>query len=418
MRLLLCLFFAATSIVGFAKSDNFPSEVQLALSEIDNSCLISKSIPPANQEIMADYSVLEDEENNAVYYEAFYWNTATGDSRLYYFNTAQKKFVAYKESVQVPKSPLQYTAQGRIMADYIAVYAVSSATAFYEVLFWDTKTGNSSLYRYVQSSDGFELYNSSTQFPANPIGTPSGEVMACYDAVHIPSEDKTYYECLFYDTKTGRSELYYYNYSDNKFVAYNDDILPPAAPLGSNVSGEVRADYSMVNAATEGKTFYEILYWDTKTGNSRLYNYDYGTKKFELYGDNVQLPNNPLGSTPQGDIMIDYASAHDIGRDKTWYEALVWDTKSGKSKLYYFNYNQDAFVAYKDEIQLPKSTVADGVNYVMSKYTSGYSKKLSETYYEVLFLNTATGESEMFYYDYDVNNFSKYTSEQVPTSPF
>jgi len=59
----------------------------------------------------------------------------------------------------------------------------------------------------------------------------TGSIMMDYTSVHVPSEDKTYYECIVWDTNTGNSKLYYYNYTDKVFKAYGSNVQLPSNPL-------------------------------------------------------------------------------------------------------------------------------------------------------------------------------------------
>tara|TARA_Y100000385_G_scaffold291545_1_gene370202 strand:+ start:1371 stop:1784 length:414 start_codon:yes stop_codon:yes gene_type:complete len=55
-----------------------------------------------------------------------------------------------------------------------------------------------------------------------------------------------------------------------------------------------------------------------------------------------------------GSIMMDYTSVHVPSQDKTYYEALVWNTETGQSKLYFYSFDSKTFKAYEDNVQLPK----------------------------------------------------------------
>lgn len=64
-------------------------------------------------------------------------------------------------------------------------------------------------------------------FPASS----SGKIMMDYTSVHVPSQDKTYYETLVWNTETGESKLYFYSYDSKGFIAYGDDVQLPKYPL-------------------------------------------------------------------------------------------------------------------------------------------------------------------------------------------
>ena len=66
-------------------------------------------------------------------------------------------------------------------------------------------------------------------------------------------------------------------------------------------------------------------------------------KTFKPYAENVQLPAVPIDLSYEGTVMADYASVHVPSKDKTYYEVLFWDTKTGKSALYFYSYDSKAF---------------------------------------------------------------------------
>ena len=63
---------------------------------------------------------------------------------------------------------------------------------------------------------------------------------------------------------------------------------------GAGTGGTIMMDYTSVHVPAQDKTYYEVLVWDTTTGASKLYFYSYDSKRFKAYEDNVQLPRYPL----------------------------------------------------------------------------------------------------------------------------
>lgn len=63
---------------------------------------------------------------------------------------------------------------------------------------------------------------------------------------------------------------------------------------GGGNGGKILMDYTSVHVPSQDKTYYEVLVWNSETGQSKLYFYDYNSKSFKPYEDNVQLPANPL----------------------------------------------------------------------------------------------------------------------------
>lgn len=75
--------------------------------------------------------------------------------------------------------------------------------------------------------------NDSSALPMefSSAGDMSGNIMMDYTSVHVPSQDKTYYECMVWNTKTGESALYFYSYTDKGFKKYEDNVQLPSNPL-------------------------------------------------------------------------------------------------------------------------------------------------------------------------------------------
>lgn len=402
---LLFLIFGYTSNANFA---NFPNKTQLAS--------IQASLPYNKDCIMVDYSSVHVPSQDKTYYEALFWDTKTGESKLYFYSYSEKIFKAYEDNVQLPSQPLS-NVSGTVMADYTSVHVPSQDKTYYEVLFWDTKTGKSKLYFYSYDSKVFKAYEDNVQLPSEPLDNVSGTVMADYTSVHVPSQDKTYYEVLFWDTETGKSKLYFYSYDTKAFKAYEDNVQLPTTPL-ENTSGTVMADYTSVHVPSQDKTYYEVLFWDTDTGKSKLYFYSYTDKIFKAYEDNVQFPSEPLANV-SGNVMVDYTSVHVPSQDKTYYEAMFWDTKTGKSKLYFYSFDSKTFKAYEDNVQLPASPLDFSPSGdVMVDYTSVHVPSQDKTYYEVLFWDVKTGESKFYFYSYTDKVFKAYEETvQFPATP-
>jgi hypothetical protein len=216
---------------------------------------------------------------------------------LFFYSYDSKSFKAYEENVQLPSAPLDGEIEGEIMADYTPIHVPSQDKTYYEVLFWDTESGNSKLYFYSYDSKTFKAYEENVQLPTTPIDvSENGNILMDYTSVHVPSQDKTYYEVFVWDSETGTSTLYFYDYTDKGFKAYGESAQLPKNPLGENVSGTVMADYTSVHVPSQDKTYYEVLFWDNVSGVSKLYFYSYSDKLFKAYEENVQLSGNPLGN--------------------------------------------------------------------------------------------------------------------------
>ena len=82
----------------------------------------------------------------------------------------------------------------------------------------------------IQKASADEPTAFPTEFTSFP-GDERGDIMMDYTSVHVPSQDKTYYEVMVWNTSTGQSKLYFYSYNDKKFVAYEDNVQLPRNPM-------------------------------------------------------------------------------------------------------------------------------------------------------------------------------------------
>lgn len=408
MKYILSILLLFITGATFANYSEFPNKEQLAR--------IKNELPFKSDCIMADYESVHVPSQDKTYYEVLFWDTETGKSKLYFYSYNDKKFKAYEDNVQLPELPIS-DVKGKVMMDYTSVHVPSQDKTYYEALVWDSETGTSTLYFYSYDSKSFKAYEDNVQLPANPLGEASGSVMADYTSVHVPSQDKTYYEVMFWDTKTGTSKLYFYSFNDKKFKAYEDNVQLPSAPLDNTGSGTVMMDYTSVHVPSQDKTYYEVLVWNTQTGNSKLYFYSFTDKKFKAYEDNVQLPSTPLASSGTNDIMMDYTSVHVPSQDKTYYEVFVWNPSTGNSKLFFYSYDDKKFKAYDENVQLPSSPLGtDFSGSVQADYTSVHVPSQDKTYYEVLFWDNETGKSKLYFYSYDSKTFKAYEDNVQLTS--
>ncbi len=75
------------------------------------------------------------------------------------------------------------------------------------------------------------ITNDSNQFSTyTGENASSGKILMDYTAVYVPTSEKTYYECLVWNSETGRSKLYFYSFTEKKFLPY-DNVQLPGNPL-------------------------------------------------------------------------------------------------------------------------------------------------------------------------------------------
>jgi len=68
---------------------------------------------------------------------------------------------------------------------------------------------------------------------------------------------------------------------------------------------------------------------------------------------NPAKADNPTAENSTGKIMMDQINVQKDG--KSFYQIIVWDTESGKSKMYYMNFTESTWKVAG--IQLPSSPI-------------------------------------------------------------
>ena len=205
---------------------------------------------------------------------------------------------------------------------------------------------------FVSSLTPAKATESGINSSPNFFAPSTGDYMMDYTAVHVPSQDKTYYECMVWNKSTGKSRLYYYSFSDKAFKAYEDNVQLPIPSFTGG--GDIMMDYTSVHVPSQDKTYYECMVWNSSTGESTLYYFSYDSKGFKAYEDNVQIPK-PNFELAGGKVMMDYTAVHVPSQDKTYYECMVWNTLTGESELYYYSFSDKNFKKYEANVQIPSS---------------------------------------------------------------
>lgn len=131
---------------------------------------------------------------------ALVWNSASGVSTLYYYNSTEKKFVP--ASYQLPVRPT-----GESGVHQFHPYLDQNGLEC--VLAWNATTGESLLYYYATAQKKFVLAN--YQLPANPTGDDGTYTF-------FPYLDQNGIECvLVTNLNTGVNKLYFYSSTTKKF---------------------------------------------------------------------------------------------------------------------------------------------------------------------------------------------------------
>lgn len=229
------------------------------------------------------------------------WNTNTGKSRLFFYQSSTKTFEA--SSYQLPENPTGDAGKFH-MEPYLDQDGLEC------VMVTNIVTGVSKLYFYQASTKTFELAN--YQLPAKPTGDEGS--FYC-----IPYLDQDGLECvLTYNSKTGKSVLYYYSSDSRAFEK-------SSYQLNSNPTGDAGEIHLRPYLDQDGLEC--ILAVNAKTGSSKLYFYQTSTKTFEAAP--YQLPANPTGDTGK---IFGYPYLDQDGLECV----LVWNATTGKSVLYFY----------------------------------------------------------------------------------
>ena len=78
--------------------------------------------------------------------EILVWNATTGKSKVLAYSSYDKKYEAINSRAQLPRNPLGKAPKGKIMIEYVPT--CGSKKTEYEFLVWDTATGESKYYYY------------------------------------------------------------------------------------------------------------------------------------------------------------------------------------------------------------------------------------------------------------------------------
>jgi hypothetical protein len=297
------------------------------------------------------------------------YNSATGNSVLYYHKPSEKKFLV--SSYQLPHGPIAHNEewQGTPYLDHLGRECI---------LVWDVHSGVSKIFYYKPSEKKFLV--SSYQLPIAPLG--SG------DYHFSPYLDHLGRECvLVCNSTTGKSRIYFHKPSDNKFLESSYQL--PENPLGKGpVSYAPYLDHLKREC---------VLVYNETNGNSKIYFHRPSDKKF--LESSYQLPQGLSDSLGANIGMAPYLDH--LGRECV----IVYSRISGKSKIYYHKPSDNKFLI--SSYQLPTDpTAAKGL-----KEFAPYLDHLGREC--VLVWNSKTGISKLFYHRPSDKKFLE-SSYQLP----
>ena len=193
------------------------------------------------------------------------WNTSTGKSERYWFDTGQNSWTA---SAHIPDNPLSMdpVEPGRIGMDYDDF--VNKGEINRTILVWDTKTGLSKHYRFDTGKKEWVVSGSTPDTPFKNNNGKIGEIMmACEEN---PVSGSMIRSVFIWNTKTGKSALYVFNEEDK---TWHEKSSVPKNPFGGvdRETGDIMMNFEKYTTAGVDKG--SILIWHTKTGESLRYWY-------------------------------------------------------------------------------------------------------------------------------------------------
>jgi hypothetical protein len=263
------------------------------------------------------------------------WDTKTGKSKIYEISEQKWEETGYP----LPEKPLE-GATGEI-----AMYATKrgqGGEVFITV--WDTKSGKSKSYTHAVNnssnsadrsvhSNGNTMGTNKPEFseekvvvlPEKPLSSATGNILI-YPYVGSKS-------FIAYDTKSGASACWAFN-----------------SQLGQLEPGKISLPSKLVEGASGQVLFIPNIYgnttffcWDTKTGKSTFYTFA-GSK---VNIGKSQMPETPM-ENPQGLVMFTrfmYAPSDSYN--------IAWDTKTGNTALYQYSDGSKSWVKINAQLPSP-----------------------------------------------------------------
>ncbi len=366
--------------------------------------------------IQMNYKVYYDPSLETMIRECLVWNTKTGHSKLYFHNTETNIFEPYEDELQLPDLPLYAEAKGDIMMDYAVEIFKEKVEA--KILVWDTKTGKSMHYYYDDETLKFEAYGWRAQLPDEVEELNiKGKIMMDYEMTYTKYYKKLRHEVVIWDTKTGKNWMYYYNHANKRMEAYETQPLgSPPFSCCKEEDQEYMINYRTYPKRKDGERDdieYVLLAWETDLGYSKISRYDRGLNRYS-YQWSGKMPPIPVSS--KGPIMLDYSMVRTGDLSTVYYECMTWDRETGRSALYFLSKEGEFYEEY-DKIGLPRYPLGENLTGdVLMDYVAVNNPLRNSTIYECLVWDSGTGKSVIYEYDYQLKNFKKSTSLVLPST--
>jgi hypothetical protein len=142
------------------------------------------------------------------------WNTKSGTSRIYYWDSDASRYAAAE--LGLPANPMGKPA-GNVM---IEPYVNGAGASMFVV--WDTKTGASKIFYW--DSDASKYVAGEVGLPAAPLEKAEGPIMI---KPYVNRAGGSMF--VVWDTRTGTSKFFYWDSDASKYAA--GELALPASPL-------------------------------------------------------------------------------------------------------------------------------------------------------------------------------------------
>lgn len=262
------------------------------------------------------------------------WEAGNGKSLYYAWNTEVNNWMPF--DLNLPVVPIPDVLGTVMMRAYKDNIGRDIA------LVWDTKTGKSLYYFWNADIQNWDIF--AKNLPPVTIPNPEGNVMM-FPYVDNVGKDV----CLVWDVKTGHSLFWYWSGEKNDWETYPINL--PQKPL-LNASQNVMMHCYIDNIGRD-----VCLVWNTKTGQSKFYTWNYELNDWSSF--EINLPAKPVPGA-NGEIMM-HPYKDRNGRDI----CLVWEQMTGKSLYYFWSASANDWTAF--DLNLPENPVPNAIGRIMMR---------------------------------------------------
>lgn len=306
------------------------------------------------------------------------WDEATGISKGWYYDKADKAFKPSDAAYQLPADP--GFKSNVMMAPYLGPDGSEV------VLVWDKKSGKSVSWYFDEADKKFKKSDPNYQLPAQK----GAEVMMAPFLAKDGSE-----VVLVWDAATGKSVNWYFDKADDKFKPSDAKWQLPA---DVGVKGRVMLKPYVAKDGSE-----VVQAWSVTDGKSVNWYMDEAEGRYKRSDAGYQLPANPGVAKDVHMFPYHVADGSEV--------MLVWSASTGVSVNWYYDEAKKAFARSTPDYQLP-------ANPIKAKQTMMFAYTDTEKSEVILVWDMATGASRGFYFDESAKKMAVAApGYQLPASP-